>query len=91
MKNVFAYRGYFVASYTQPVGSGRFIGHAKLCLDRPEDPEGADALEKVSSLGAYGHEDKALQAAEFQARQVIDNLRPNWAPFTSPDQIMSTR
>ncbi|HVZ42826.1 MAG TPA: hypothetical protein VHA82_03365 [Ramlibacter sp.] len=91
MDNVFAFKGYFVASYTQQVGDGRYIGHAKLCLERPRDPASANALEKVTSVGAYPDEAKALQAAEFQARQVIEGLRPNWAPFTSPDQMISIR
>jgi hypothetical protein len=91
MDKLFAFQGYYVAAYTQRVGDGLYIGHAKISVERPRDPATSEALEQVSSVGSYADELRALQAAEFQARQVIDSLQPNWAPFTAPGAVATTR
>jgi hypothetical protein len=89
MQKVFAFRGYYVAVYTRPAAGSRYVGHAAICVEHPEDPEHANALERVASVGSYTDEERALQAAEFQARSVIDGLQPNWAPFTAPGALAS--
>ncbi|MBI5276987.1 MAG: hypothetical protein HY854_11040 [Burkholderiales bacterium] len=87
MEHIFAYRGYFVAAFTQSTGDGRFIGHARICIQRPDSASGADGVERLSSVGAYEDETRALTAAEFQARQLLDGLQPNWEPFTAPGAV----
>ena len=87
VERIFAYRGYFVATSTQPAGDGRFIGLARICIERPEHAADAVAIEKLSSVGAYPDEARALGAAEFQAKQVLDGLQPNWEPFTAPGSL----
>lgn len=77
------YRGYFIVSSTYPVND-KFAGRAGICAERPRGDGRAQSLEEVSSMGAYDTADKAMQAAEYQARFVIDGLAPNWAPFTAP-------
>ena len=87
MERIFAYRGYFVAAWTQHVGEGSFIGLARICIERPERAADAMAMEKLSSVGTYEDEARALGAAEFQARQLLDGLQPNWEPFTTPGSL----
>jgi hypothetical protein len=87
VEHIFAYRGYFVAAFTQPAGDGRYIGHARICIQRPESAAAASGIEKLSSVGAYADEGRALTAAEFQARQLLDGLQPNWEPFTAPGAV----
>lgn len=77
------YRGYFIVLSAYPVND-KFAGRAGICAERPHGDGRARALEEVSSRGAYDTADKAMQAAEYQARFVIDGLTPNWAPFTAP-------
>jgi hypothetical protein len=47
---------------------GLHSGFAAICVDKPDSVRLAHVL----------------QAAESQARYVIDGLLPNWAPFTAP-------
>ena len=77
------YKGYYVLAFALPV-NGKFAGRAKIYVERPGADRNVRSLEKVSSVGAYATEEKAVQAAEYQARYVIDGLTPNWAPFTAP-------
>lgn len=87
METIFAFKGFYVAAYTRSVGPGQFIGHANICVDRPARAEWAQPAERVTTIGTYEEESKALHAAEFQARQLIDGLQPNWAPFTAPGSL----
>lgn len=86
-QRIFAAQGYYVACCAREVGPGTFVGHARICVDRPEDYDSAKALEKLASIGTYPDAERALKAAEFQARQVIESLQPNWAPFTAPGSM----
>lgn len=87
MEHIFAYRGYFVAAYTQRAGDGFYVGRAAICVQRPPSAARADGVERVSSIGLYRDEAKALGAAEFQAREVLDSMQPNWEPFTAPGMM----
>jgi hypothetical protein len=82
------YRGYFIAAYSVPQES-RFAGHAWICTNKPESPQDARGVERVSSVGVYADQERAVQAAEHQARFVIDGLDPNWEPFTAPGLLVS--
>ena len=86
---VFAYRGSFVGSYPRHVGDGQYMGCAQICVDRPAGQDSAKPMERVFSVGTYPTEDKAVHAAEFQAKQIIDGLGMNWAPFTEPGGLRS--
>jgi hypothetical protein len=86
---VHAYKGYFVGSFTVAVGDGRYVGRAQICTHRPTSERGAKVVEEVQSVGAYPDADRALKAAQHQARQVIDSLTPNWDPFTNPGWLVS--
>lgn len=77
------YKGYFILAFAIAVND-RFAGRARICLDRPSPDRKVRAFEQVSSVGSYESEEKAVQAAEYQARFIIDGLTPNWAPFTAP-------
>ena len=81
---VSAYKGYFIGCYAEPFGTEAFIGRAQICVERPESAASARVVELVTSVGSYNHPFKAAQAAQFQARQVVEGLKPNWAPFTEP-------
>jgi hypothetical protein len=82
------YRGYFIAAYAVPQES-RFAGHAWICTDKPETVRDAHRVEQVSSVGVYANQERAVQAAEYQARFIIDGLDPNWEPFTNPGFLVS--
>lgn len=84
-----AYKGYFIGSFALPSGDGRFMGRAQICVERPKNAQSAKPLEQVSSVGNYPDADKAVRAAEYQARTIIDSLGPNWAPFTAPGSLIS--
>lgn len=84
MLRVFAFRGYFIAAYAQPVGNDRYVGYAHICTERPKDIKSINSLERLQSVGIYDSAEKATHAAEFQARQAVESLKPNWAPFTKP-------
>ena len=84
MLRIFAFRGYFIAAYAQEAGEGRYIGYAHICVERPRDMKSIRSLERVQSVGVYDSDEKAMHAAEFQARQAVESLKPNWAPFTEP-------
>jgi hypothetical protein len=86
---VHAYKGYFVGSFCVPVGDGRYIGRAQICTHRPSSGATARPVEEVQSVGAYPDANRALKAAQHQARQVIDSLTPNWDPFTNPGWLVS--
>ena len=89
MLRVFAFRGYFIAAYAQAVGEGRFVGYAHICTERPKDLKSIKSLERVQSVGIYDTAEKATHAAEFQAREAVESLKPNWAPFTKPSGLDS--
>lgn len=82
------YRGYFIAAHAVPQ-EDRYAGHACICTDKPESSKQARALERVASVGVYADEERAVQAAEYQARFIIDGLAPNWEPFTDPGFLVS--
>jgi len=82
------YQGYFIAAFSSSVDGG-YAGHALICTERPGDIRHARPLEMVSSVGEYPDAEKAVRAAEYQARCVIDGLRPNWDPFTAPGFLVS--
>ncbi len=86
---VHAYKGYFVGSFSTPVGDGRYVGRAQICTHRPRTSVTAKPVEEVQSVGAYPDANRALKAAQHQARQVIDSLTPNWDPFTNPGWLVS--
>lgn len=87
MYQVFAYKGYFVGAYPMRDTEGRYIGRAQICIELPAAPESARAMEEVTSVGSYETHERAVEAAQFQARQVIDGLGPNWDPFTAPGTL----
>ena len=86
---VHAYKGYFVGSFCVPAGDGRWVGRAQICTHRPSSHAVAKPVETVQSVGAYPDGQRALKAAQHQARQVIDSLSPNWDPFTNPGWLIS--
>lgn len=86
---VHAYKGYFVGSFCAQAGDGLHVGIALICTERPADPAHARPLEQVRSNAAYPDREKALNAAQREARAVIDSLTPNWDPFTAPGWMVS--
>jgi hypothetical protein len=86
---VHAYKGYFVGSFSAEAGDGMHVGIAQICTERPSSSSDAHPLEQVRSVGAYPSRDKALNAAQHQARAIIDSLTPNWDPFTAPGWMVS--
>ena len=89
MYQVFAYKGYFVGAYPLADGPKRFYGCAQICTELPDDRFKAHSIENVTSVGSYDTPERAMEAAQFQARQVIDSLGPNWDPFTAPGALDS--
>ena len=85
-----AYKGYFIAGHAHEQPNGEWLGYAEICIERPADGEKARPLERVQSVAFYDSEQRAVQAAQHQAREVIDGLGPNWDPFTAPGGL-STR
>jgi hypothetical protein len=80
------YRGYFVAAYTVKARGG-YVGYGKACLTRPTAAWRAQGTtDVISSL--YPNELQALVAAEHKVRLEIDQLPPNWAPFTAPGTLI---
>lgn len=86
---VHVYKGLFVGSFCAEQGDGLHVGVAMICSERPSDIAHAKPLEQVRSTGAYPDRDKAITAAQHQARAVIDSLTPNWDPFTAPGWMIS--
>jgi hypothetical protein len=86
---IHVYKGYFVGSFCATDGDGMHVGIAQICSERPSDLQHARPLEQVRSTGAYPDPDKALNAAQHQARAIIDSLTPNWDPFTAPGWMVS--
>ena len=86
---VHAYKGYFVGSFCAEAGDGLHVGIAQICTERPNSSTDAQPLEQVRSVGAYPDREKALTAAQHQARAIIDSLTPNWDPFTAPGWMVS--
>jgi hypothetical protein len=86
---VHAYKGYFVGSFCVTRPDGLFVGVAHICTDRPDDSESARPVEQVRSIGAYDSAGKAVNAAQHQARAIIDSLTPHWDPFTVPGWVVS--
>jgi hypothetical protein len=82
------YRGYFIAALSVPQHA-RYTGRAYICTDKPETVHDARRFEQVSSVGVYAEQERAVQAAEFQARFIIDGLDQNWEPFTAPGVLVS--
>lgn len=82
------YQGYYIAAFSTSAEVG-YVGHALICNERPGDVRQARPLETVRSVGQYPDPEKAVRAAEYQARTVIDGLRPNWDPFTAPGFLVS--
>ncbi len=81
--------GYYVVAYAKPVWLGRYVGRAVIRTERPRDVRGALGVRSVSSRGIYDSPEKALQAVEFQAKGVIDAMKPNWSPVTEPGTLDS--
>ena len=86
---VHAYKGYFVGSFSAENADGLHVGFAQICVERPSNGADAHPVEQVRSAGAYPDRDKALSAAQSQARAIIDSLTPNWDPFTAPGWMVS--
>ena len=86
---VLAYKGYFIGCFAAANGKGQYFGWAHICVERPEKRTTAKALETIRSVGAYDDAARSSQAAEFQAKQIVDGLGQNWAPFTAPGWISS--
>ena len=82
------YRGYFIAAFSVPQ-EARYAGRAYICTDKPDTLKDAHRVEQVSSVGVYADQERAVQAAEFQARFIIDGLDQNWEPFTAPGFLVS--
>lgn len=80
------YKGYFIISRTYPDGV-KFFGRAWISTERPDAAGRAKSLEEFRSVGSYETEEKAMHAAEYQARQAIETMMPNWAPFTVPGNL----
>ncbi|HUR90509.1 MAG TPA: hypothetical protein VMZ74_15600 [Ramlibacter sp.] len=87
--HVHAYKGYFVGSFCAETGESLYVGFAQICTERPTGSADAQPLEQVRSIGAYPDRDKALNAAQHQARAIIDSLTPHWDPFTAPGWMVS--
>ena len=77
------YRGYFMVTTARGF-EGRFVGRTCVTSTRPQPGEPAEVVEEVISSSVYKSRDRAMQAAEFQARQVLDGMAPCWEPFTMP-------
>jgi hypothetical protein len=77
------HRGYFIVVSAHAVDQ-RFFGRARITIVRPIPGEPVEALEQVTSSGFYPTRERAMHAAEHQARQVIEGMMPSWAPFTAP-------
>ncbi|MBC7601985.1 MAG: hypothetical protein H7255_04905 [Ramlibacter sp.] len=84
-----AYKGYFIAGHAYLQPTGVWQGCAEICIERPENGAHAKPLERVMSTLFYDQEQRAVQAAQHQARGVIDGLGLNWAPFTAPGGLPS--
>ena len=82
------YRGYFIAAFSVPQ-EARYAGRAYICTDKPRTLKDAQRVEQVASVGVYADQERAVQAAEFQARFIIDGLEQNWEPFTAPGFLVS--
>jgi hypothetical protein len=83
---VIAYKGFFIGIFSRSSPEG-FRGCADICTERPASHRDAVPIESVKSLGAYPEEERAVGAARHQAQSLIDNLAPNWDPFTSPGSL----
>ncbi len=80
------YRGYFVAAYTVQAKGG-FVGYGRACMTRPAAAwRGQGTADVVSSV--YASELQALVAAEHKVRLEIEQLPPNWHPFTAPGNLI---
>lgn len=86
---VHVYKGYFVGSFASSRGDGLHVGYAQICTERPKKETPPRVLEQVRSVGAYEDPERAVRAAEHQARAIIDSLAPNWDPFTNPGWMIS--
>ncbi len=83
------YKGYFILAESIPEGA-RYAGEAGIYESDPDVHPGTRPLYKVRSVGAYDGEARAMMAAEYQARGLIDDLPPCWEPFTTPGELGST-
>jgi len=82
MLRLTAYKGYYIRSGAMEAGPGWFTGFADITVEG-SSPD-AKVLERAVSGGKYDSAEKAAQAAEYRARQVVESLQPTWAPFTEP-------
>ena len=82
MSRLIAYKGYYIRSGALDAGQGLFTGYADITAE--SSAPDAKVLERAFSAGRYDTAEKAAQAAEYRARQVVESLRPDWAPFTEP-------
>ena len=89
MYQIIAYKGCFIGAYALPDGPKRFYGCAQICTEMPEDRLKARVIEEVASVGSHETPERAVEAAQLQAREVIDSLGPNWDPFTEPGALDS--
>lgn len=78
------YRGYFMVTTALAVGGRSFVGRTQITTTRPEPDQPVEVLEQVTSSAAYESRERAMQAAEYQARQILDGMVPCWEPFTVP-------
>jgi hypothetical protein len=77
------HRGYFIVLSAHGADDC-FTGRARITIVRPVPGEPVAVLEQVSSASSYPTRERAMCAAEHQARQVIEGMMPSWAPFTAP-------
>ena len=83
------FKGYYVVCDALAQGA-RFAGEARIFDRDPVQYTDGVPLRLVRSIGAYDSQTRAMQAAEYQARGVIDDLPPCWDPFTTPGELGST-
>ena len=82
------FKGYYIVCDTLAQGA-RFAGEARIFDRDPVQYSVGTPVRVVRSIGAYDSQPRALQAAEYQARGVIEDLPPSWAPFTTPGELGS--
>ena len=78
------HRGYFILCLAEPAGPRGWLGRASIWTEHPDGSGAAAAVQRVRSVGCYARPQDAMYAAEFQARQIVEGLAPNWHPFGEP-------
>ena len=77
-------RGSFILCLAEPAGPRGWLGRASIWTEHPDGSGAAAAVQRVRSVGCYARPEDAMYAAEFQARQIVEGLAPNWHPFSEP-------